>query len=199
MHQRRVPLRLRPVVVALLLAGCHGGDTDTDPVGHDLAADTTPIVVSSEACDACGGDCVDELLAYTERYHTTEPIDYSVTPPAGGPHDPCWADFGVHDEPVEDDNFVHDLEHGAVVILWNCPDGCGAEQASIDALVPTLGEFALSTPYSEMESPFAVVAWEHRLLLGCFDADATSTYYAEHVDQGPESTSSAPPGGCMGD
>lgn len=184
-------------LAALLACKDSGDSAETDVVGQDLVADTTPIVADSEACDACGGDCLDEVLAYEVRYHHPGGIDYTVTPPAGGPHDPCWTDFGVHTEPVEDEHWVHNLEHGAVVILWNCPEGCSADQAAIEAQVPVLGPFAMSVPYSEMESRFAVISWQHRRTLGCYDADAIAAFYTEHVDQGPESTSSMPPSGCV--
>jgi hypothetical protein len=184
-------------MLAFLLAACHGGDSDTDPlVAPD---DTTPVVVSSEACDACGGDCVDEVLLYAKRYHWVGPIDYAVVPPAGGPHNECWTDWGVHDEPVPDDNWVHNLEHGGVALLWNCPDGCDVDAATIDALVPNLGEFALSTPYGPMDPQFAAVSWEHRLLLGWGGGGARSAVFVANAHHPPHTTGTPPPSGSMPD
>jgi hypothetical protein len=174
-----------------LLLACPRHGSDTDPRSDDF----TPRIVSSEACDACGGDCVIEHLVYPARYHVTAAVDYPEVPPAGGPHNRCWADWGVHDAPVEDDNWVHNLEHGGVVLLWNCPDGCDADVAAIDAFA-TARDKTVTTPYDALPTRFGVVAWEWRMLTGCFDESATTAFYDAHVDKAPESSSSMPPTGC---
>ena len=51
-------------------------------------------------------------------------IDYEQVPPLGGPHDPQWLACGVYDEPLRDENAVHDLEHGTVWITYQ-PDSRG--------------------------------------------------------------------------
>ena len=48
-------------------------------------------------------------------------MDYPTSPPAGGAHDAAWLDCGVYDEPIRDENAVHDLEHGTVWISYR-PD-----------------------------------------------------------------------------
>jgi len=35
------------------------------------------------------------------------------------------------------------------------------------------------------------------MLMNCLDVDAMHTFYNEHVDRGPESSGSMPPGDCM--
>jgi hypothetical protein len=142
-------------------------DTGTGvPTGDALVADTVPVVISSTACSACGGDCRLDELYYENRYHTTEPIAYADQPPAGGPHNPCWTEWGVHDTPVEDDNWVHNLEHGGVVFLHDCTD-CDAEVDAIAALTTGYGMFTVVTPYT-METSYAQVAcgWRRRVLPG---------------------------------
>jgi hypothetical protein len=173
-------------VIALLLA-CKEPST--------LVEDATPTIVSTVGCDACDGACVEEVLTYPARYHAVGEVDYVDLPPAGGPHDRCWTDWGVHDEPVPDDNFVHNLEHGGVVVLWNCPEGCDAEVAAIDAFVAT-HDRTVGTAYADMDARFAIAAWEARLTLDCFDPDAAHAYYLAHFDQAPESTGSPPPTSC---
>ena len=44
--------------------------------------------------------------------HTADDVRVRADAPAGGPHDPAWLECGVYDEPVRDENAVHDLEHG---------------------------------------------------------------------------------------
>jgi hypothetical protein len=180
-------------MVGLALLACHrddvtlGGDPVDDP--------TAPTVLSTTPCDACGGDCELDELAYGPAVHETDPIDYVDRPPAGGPHDPCWATWGVHEEPVPDDNFVHNLEHGGVVYLYACDD-CAADADALATLATDEGQFALVTPYPDMDARFAALAWGWRLTTGCVDVDLFGQFYVDHVNQAPESLPSDPPSSC---
>ncbi|MCB9687392.1 MAG: DUF3105 domain-containing protein [Alphaproteobacteria bacterium] len=157
--------------------------------------DTTPEVLSTTACDACGGDCLLEELSYAVSYHTVVPIDYADTPPAGGPHHPCWTTFGVHTDAVEDEHWVHNLEHGGVALLHGC-SGCDADVASLEG-VATSSPFGLALPYPDMEQPFTAVSWGWRLTLGCWDEEAVATFLAEHENRAPESVLADPGANCM--
>lgn len=170
------------------------GDTGTPRPQTVPAEHTTPEVLSSTPCDACGGDCLVEELAYAQRYHTPEPIDYASVPPAGGPHDPCWTTFGVHDVEVEDDRWVHNLEHGGVALLHDCVD-CDVEVAGLEEVA--LGSpFGLAVPYPAMDGPFAAVSWGWRWTAGCWDADFARDFVLAHQDQAPESVLAGPSESC---
>lgn len=162
--------------------------------------DTVPAVLASEPCDACGGDCVLETLSYPARYHATGGVDYADVPPAGGPHDPCWTDFGVHAEPVADEHWVHNLEHGAVVFAYACEDGCPEDRAALESTA-VLSPWGLAMPYPALAPDggdrFAALAWEVRLLTGCFDPALAAAFAAEHEDRAPESVLGGPGEGCM--
>ncbi|MEQ1508409.1 MAG: DUF3105 domain-containing protein [Myxococcota bacterium] len=186
--------------MVLALVACGGpvalpSDSGVTPTG-DPGDDTVPLLVSSTPCDACDGDCVIEELAYAARYHTVEPVAYQDRPPAGGPHDPCWSTWGTHAEPVPDDRWVHNLEHGGVVSLYHCDD-CVDEVAAMASLATSQGLFTLVTPYAEMDDRFAAVAWGWRLRASCFDEPTFAAFYADHVDQGPESLPGDPSADCM--
>lgn len=180
----------------LLLAACHDPvdlTPDLPPVPSD---ETVPQVLSSVPCEACGGDCLLEELAYQTAAHTTAPIDYQDVPPAGGPHHPCWSEWGVLPAPVPDDHFVHNLEHGGIVWLHSCED-CPEDVAALESLVEEKGIFALVTAYPEMDSRFSALSWGWRLTTGCLDLELFSSFYDEHVDQAPESIPVGPSGACM--
>lgn len=177
-----------------LLAACADEPVDL-PDGSTIPPDdTVPEVLTSTACDACGGDCRIEELAYAEAYHVAGGVDYADLPPAGGPHDPCWADFGVHPGPLADERWVHNLEHGAVALLHDC-EGCDAEVAALEAFAAA-NEWALSTPYPGLGAPFAAVAWEVRATMGCWDPDFVAAFYDERKDRAPESVLAGAPSGC---
>ena len=75
------------------------------PKGGDPHNDI-PALKATKTFDYVGGD------------HTSDPVKYAQTPPAGGPHDPTWDRCGAYDTPPRNENAVHDLEHGTVWITY---------------------------------------------------------------------------------
>jgi len=184
-----------------MLAGC--GDDATDGSDTDTDAGTTPQVVEVEgtivdsfACEACGGGCTRDSLDYPSRSHLDATINYVDPPPAGGDHNRCWARWGVYDEPLSPIHWVHNMEHGGIVVLYDCTD-CDAEIAELTSWVASLGDTAILTPFEGLPTPFAVVSWGERMLMDCVDVDAMRDFYDQNFDNAPESTLSGPPSGCM--
>ena len=138
-------------------------------------------------------------MPVTSAGHVDGPVVYPDPPPTSGDHNPCWAVWGVHTDAVPAERWVHNLEHGGVVFLYNCPpSGCGSDAdalAQITAFV-SAHPLALMTPYTGMTQRFAVVSWGHRLVSSCVDADAATRFYEAHVNWGPESISSNPDPSC---
>jgi len=120
-------------------------------------------------------------------------VSYAHQPPASGPHYPTVLQYGLYEnEDVPAEYWVHSLEHGAVVILYKCPQAC---PDLVKALGDMLDLFPLSkwnnrkiviAPYSKMEVPLMAVAWRVQMPLDRFDQQALIDFYARHVDQGPE-------------
>ena len=48
---------------------------------------------------------------------------YQDYPPASGKHWPVWAPWGIYKEALPR-RFVHNLEHGGIVVLYNCATPC---------------------------------------------------------------------------
>lgn len=96
--------------------------------------------------------------------HVTTEVEYTETPPVGGPHDGNWADCTgtVYDVDIRHENAVHSLEHGAVWITYD-PDVLS------DADVDTLAELVdgesgrMLSPYAGLGSPISLSAWNHSL------------------------------------
>lgn len=47
-------------------------------------------------------------------------VKYNSNPPTSGPHYEDWVKAGVYSEVKDDRNLVHSLEHGYIVISYNC-------------------------------------------------------------------------------
>ena len=45
---------------------------------------------------------------------------YNSNPPTSGPHDLVWTKAGVYDKPEGDGHLIHSLEHGYVIISYDC-------------------------------------------------------------------------------
>jgi hypothetical protein len=147
-------------------------------------------------CAECnGGGCEEVQVISAEPSHSPDPILYSDPPPTHGPHNPCWSRWEVHATEVPDERWVHNLEHGGIVYLYNCPQGCADEVATLAGIVSTHNR-TLLTPYSLLPKRFGVVAWGHRLLSDCLDPVALTKFYTEHFDHGRESEDAQPDPSC---
>jgi hypothetical protein len=47
-----------------------------------------------------------------------------LEPPVGGQHCPVWLNCRVWDTPQPRCEYIHNLEHGHIVLAYNCPSGC---------------------------------------------------------------------------
>lgn len=47
-------------------------------------------------------------------------VKYNSNPPTSGKHYEVWTKAGVYDKPVADGHLVHSLEHGYIIISYNC-------------------------------------------------------------------------------
>src|SRR3990172_396851 len=63
-----------------------------------------------------------EFIADQGRNHITDiyGVTYSSNPPTSGPHFPTWAGRGVYNQILSDGYLIHSLEHGYVVISYDC-------------------------------------------------------------------------------
>jgi hypothetical protein len=99
------------------------------------------------------------------------------------------------DPPLPTGIWLHNLEHGAVVYLYNCPSGCPDLVQQLKDLYPTLplgrnsrgGQpRALIMPYTDMDHKLAAVAWGWKLELDDFDKDLLTRFFEQRIDRGPE-------------
>lgn len=178
-------------MVAVLWIACGDDDGDTgNGAGRGAAGSRdggSGICTDSGACE--------QVVEVGPPNHVQGNIDYRDPPPAGGAHSPCWGDYGVHEEPLPAENWVHNLEHGAVVYLYDCPEGCAEDVEALSTLIEGR-PFALLTAYPALSTRFAVVAWGHRLESEDVDPTAFAAFYDAHADRALESITSGAPSGC---
>ncbi|CAN5244802.1 DUF3105 domain-containing protein [soil metagenome] len=113
-----------------------------------------------------------------EQTHTTDKVDYEMSPPAGGPHNPTWLNCGIYSKPVPNENAVHDLEHGAIWITYD-PALSEKEVTALRAATPS--SYAVLSPFPGLDAPIAVSAWGAQLKFNSPDdpafTDFITTYW----------------------
>ncbi|GAA1513962.1 DUF3105 domain-containing protein [Sphaerisporangium rubeum] len=122
--------------------------------------------------------------SYKGAGHTSAKVTYKENPPVGGEHNPTWQLCKVYDEPVNNENAVHSMEHGAVWITYR-PDLPKPQVDKLKALVTT--DYMVLSPYPGLSAPVVVSSWNHQLKLNSAD-DPRLPKYISKYKQNPSTT-----------
>ena len=134
---------------------------------------------------------------------TGSKVEYASCPPASGPHysqagvAPLPPRFYEADAGVAPGSWIHNLEHGFVVVLYRCVDGgCPSDPdlAAMRAFVREGPVTATSTAcgyrskvlgvrFDDMATPFALVAWQRVLLLDAFSENDALDFARTWIDK----------------
>lgn len=123
--------------------------------------------------------------------HTLGSVHYPQTPPVGGPHDPVWLECGVYDDPVRDENAVHDLEHGTVWITYRP----GLSSRDVALLTKDLPQNGLLSPYPGLPAPVVITVWGRQLRLSGADDPRIVLFVRRY---GADETAPEPNMSCAG-
>ncbi|RYF05993.1 MAG: DUF3105 domain-containing protein [Deltaproteobacteria bacterium] len=116
---------------------------------------------------------------------------YQTNPPASGDHwpEPSHA-LGVNTTVVPREYWVHSMEHGAIVLAYNCPNGCPYELSVLQQVAAARANRAfkvLMTPDPLMPAnSFAAVAWTWLYLFSVPDVDKLLCFIDQHYDHARE-------------
>lgn len=98
----------------------------------------------------------------------------------------------MYDRPIAPETWVHNLEHGGVVILYRCDRPCPELLAELRQVYETFprdnyGAVKLVVaPDTRIATQLALLAWDWLDQLAAFDRDRILRFYRGHVDRGPE-------------
>ena len=130
-------------------------------------------------------------------------ITYAYCPPASGSHYNVSGSgpiarlfYGPELGEQNPGGWVHDLEHGYVVVAYSCANGCPS-QAELDAMKQAMDNApesdnakACGEPnrmfvvrFDSMSTRFAYIAWDRVELTNTFDAQAATTFMQQWQDQ----------------
>ena len=113
-----------------------------------------------------------------ETKHVEGTVDYPQNPPAGGPHNQYWLNCGVYDQPQQNENAVHSLEHGAIWVTYDAARVSGDELATLRSLLPST--YAILSPYEGLPSPIGVSGWNTQLKVDSASDPRIAEFFEEY-------------------
>ena len=168
-----------------------GGDTTT------IAADMRDVACSGEApaaLDGCGTSLEASFECVSAQHIPDEtPIAYDEEPPACGPHRSQWARWGEYAF-LPAQRYIHNLEHGGIAFLVH-PCASADDVAALRAIAESRevddgGPFRwVLTPYPDLPTNIAVLAWCERYLANCVNAEEIGAFIDAHYRTAPEDVS----------
>jgi len=194
---------------AWAMAGC-SSDDDTKAAPEGPLPDAGDVYVEGsmtleshhpdlppfEGFDRCTVELGHATAVDPTHHPECTPIHYSYHPPTIGPHYPVWAAWRSYRGPIPSAYLVHNLEHGGIVLLYNCANGCPDLLESLETLIdelpddpkcapPVRHRFVLAED-PELDVPLAAVAWGHWYKATCLDLEGLRAFIDEHYAKGRE-------------
>lgn len=108
-----------------------------------------------------------ETFDALEGVHVQSAVDYTMTPPAGGPHNPTWLNCGIYEEEVPAEYAVHSLEHGAVWVTYDPELVTGGDLDALRNAMPS--DYIVLSPFSGLDTPVVASAWGVQVALDGVD------------------------------
>jgi hypothetical protein len=177
-----------------------GGAPSCGSDSESVAGTTGEFEPLVAADSACGAVFTQEPVPTSPVVHSPacSSLRYSSNPPSSGDHYSRWADFIEYTEAVPRGNWVHSLEHQALVVVYNCTD-CEDEVQAARDWIDTLPEDPLCaqfgrvrrvvlTPDPLLDVRWGAAVWGFTLRSDCFEAEVFDTFAREHPGPAPENT-----------
>ncbi|MGV9286071.1 DUF3105 domain-containing protein [Streptomyces sp. NPDC003719] len=171
------------VVAGLVVGGVVLVRSQTDDSGDTAATDS-----KTSGSFVSGSDGVRSWKGTLSRNHVAKKVTYPVEPPVGGDHNQVWmnCDGDVYTKPLNNENAVHSLEHGAVWVTYTDK----APKADVEALAAKVKKtpYSLMSPDDKQKDPIVLTAWGHqRTVTGASDPNVNA-FFEKYVqgEQTPE-------------
>ena len=174
------------VVAGVALALANGGD---DGPGDARAA------LEAAGCTLTTTDAIRGVHSITTPDGSSD--EWNTDPPTSGPHYEVPVIWGSYDEPVNQAQLVHNLEHGGVAIQYG-DDVPPATVEELESFVQENPRGTVLAPYPSLGNQIALGAWVTEsasepekgtaYLAKCtaFDEDAFQAFLDAYQFQGPE-------------
>jgi hypothetical protein len=184
-------------VIVVALAGGGGGNGGggeggpaagpADP-GDFPSSPVPPRRITDLAQAAKAAGCTTQSFRSEGDEHVPDEVTYKSDPPHSGNHDPVPLEDGAYLEVPREENAVHALEHGRILVEFK-PSASEEVKGQLKSLFDEDPYHVLVLPNPKMPYEVAAVAWTE--VLGCKQAkpqvfDAIRAFKERHRDRGPE-------------
>ncbi len=155
----------------------------------------SPSATAQAAVPQTGVDVPLQYPGHVQPGESHEP--YNSDPPTSGPHYAQAARAGFYTEAPPDELLVHNLEHGYVIIWYNCsnltPEACEQLQADIEAAMQKAGDSPvthtpklIAVPRPAMDAQLALTTWGRLDKFDAFDEERILNFIHAFRDKAPE-------------
>lgn len=160
-------------------------DWDSNPMDYFCSEDKTNYLPKSSVKPLHTWDYIPTEYS-APHICMNETIKYEDRIPTFGPHRPLWALYGEYVY-LPPQRWVHNLEHGAVVMLYH-PCALPDEVNRLKRLVRSCLYRHVITPFKGLtpERPLALVTWAHRLEMSKVSNKVVYKFIQKHALRGPE-------------
>jgi hypothetical protein len=116
----------------------------------------------------------------------THPPYNSLPPTSGWHYADAVAPWGIASTQIPDEVQVHNLEHGGILIQYDCPSGCPDMVTKLETIGRTYPSKVVVAPYAGIGHPIAVTAWTKLAYLDQVDEGFIRDFIARYKNKGPE-------------
>jgi Protein of unknown function (DUF3105) len=126
-------------------------------------------------------------------------VQYSTSPPTWGDHWLIWAAYKKYTTPLPKEMYVHNHEHGGVLLSYRCPNGCPEVVSALEKVFDDVPEDPLCfkipggpktrmvmAPDPEAVAPIVLSAWNAHYKATCIDTASLSKFVSEVYGHGTE-------------
>lgn len=170
-----------------------------------LATESTPSVAwstgaptsgaPSSVAAACSATVTQHPDAGNQHADNCSPLAYGSNPASSGTHYGSWAAYKTYPKGVPPGFLVHSLEHGALVIGYNCPGECKDEVAMVQAWINSLPgdpvcfgdrNKIILAPNPALEMRWGAAAWGWTWKAPCLDTASLAAFFRAHYGKAAE-------------
>ncbi|MEK7651733.1 MAG: DUF3105 domain-containing protein [Patescibacteria group bacterium] len=129
------------------------------------------------------GELVDlQSATHIDVGATHEP--YNSNPPTSGPHYAQQANWGVYENPLPDEQLIHNLEHGGIWISYKDIDE--QTKSELEIIGRQNPGSVVVTPRANNDSKIALASWGRLQKLDSFNQEEILSFIKANINNSPE-------------